>query len=47
MLNDHVKMSGVCPSVPHDQADVSVCYCGELDGLVDKLTLMEKSTKIT
>jgi hypothetical protein len=40
-------MSGFCPSVPHDQADLLAHYLGELDGLVDKLTLMEKSIKIT
>jgi hypothetical protein len=42
LLNDHVEMSGACPNVSHDQGDLLVNYPGELDGPVDKLTLMEK-----
>lgn len=46
LLNDHAEMRGSCLSVPRDQADLLANYSGELDGLVDRLTLMKKSYKI-
>jgi hypothetical protein len=35
-------MNGVCPSVPHDLANLLVHNPEELDGLLDKLTLWNK-----